>query len=68
MMLLLFAHRQLGPGELLFAHLDDIHVVCLPNRVGVIFTTEQAFELKFVISWRGSTTCFGAASCVERWR
>ena len=31
-------NRQLRPGELLFAFLDDIYVVCLPDRVGVIFT------------------------------
>ena len=31
-------NRQLRPGELLFAFLDDIFVVCLSDRVGVIFT------------------------------
>ena len=31
-------NRQLRPGELLFAYLDDTYVVCLPDRVGMIFT------------------------------
>ena len=31
-------NRQLRPGELLFAYLDDKNVVCLPDRVGMIFT------------------------------
>ena len=48
MMLLLFAlgqhnalsevQNQLRPEEMLFAFLDDIHVVCRPGRVGVVHT------------------------------
>ena len=36
--------NQLKPGELLFVFLDDIHVVCRPERVGVVHTSlETAF-------------------------
>ena len=31
-------HRQLRPGELLFAFLDDICIVCSPARVGMVHT------------------------------
>ena len=31
-------HRQLRPGELLLAFLDDIYIVCSPARVGMVHT------------------------------
>ena len=38
MMPLLFSLGQLRPGELLFAFLDDIYIVCSPARVGMVHT------------------------------
>ena len=56
---------QLKEGERLFAFLDDIYVVCSPDRIGQIYLfLEEQLRVKTGISiQQGKTKLWNAAGC-----